>query len=483
LASWLFSKALSLIYLSAFVSFAVQARGLIGENGILPASRYLEILNQHYGSERLTMAPTIFHFGSTSDSFIVGACWTGALLSVLAFFGIAQSISFLLMFVLYLSLINISQDFLSFQWDILLVECGFLAVFLAPFIPLHLNPLNGFFETYTMPVFLKYLFLFLLFRLMFSSGAVKLSSGDETWKSLTALRFHYETQPLPNPLAWFAHQQPLSFQKFAAFVMFVIELGLPFLIWGPQKTKLIAFAGFVTLQVLILATGNYAFFNVLSIALCFFLLDDSVIQKIFPAFSARLTILESPVYLNYVTGAVFVFLVPLGLCWLIQSVYPQWMRQPLIQRIVEPFYPFHLVNPYGLFAVMTTTRPEIIIEGSNDGFDWREYQFKHKVGRPEKRPTFVAPHQPRLDWQMWFAALGDYQRNPWFQNLLTKLLEGEKTVLALLANNPFENKAPKYIRARLYDYKFSPRRAKGWWTRTYVKEYSPILALRETEVQ
>ena len=476
MSAWLFARALSACFFVAFVSYGVQVRALIGGQGLLPAGRFAELLQSHYGLKRWVEIPTVFHL-SASDGALVGACVAGALLSILAFAGIAQSICFLLMWVLYLSLINISQDFLSFQWDILLVEAGFLAIFLAPFWPAEWNPARAFFIAPQPAPLIRYLFMFLLFRLMISSGIVKLTSGDETWRDLTAMAFHYETQPIPNPLAWFMHQIPLWAQKISCVAMFAIELGAPFLLFIPGKARVAGAFLLAGLQVLIMTTGNYAYFNFLSIALCLWAIDDSWFSWAVPSLAEKLTLLESGPALVYLSYPLALVLGIFGSVWLVNAVLPAVGVRGKMSFLMRPLQGFHLSNPYGLFAVMTTERNEIVIEGSNDGNTWAEYEFKYKPGRLDRMPPVVAPHQPRLDWQMWFAALGPYERSPWFYNLLIRLLQNDPLVTALFAENPFPNVAPKQIRAVLYQYHFAPPGSKDWWIRLPRGEFSPTLAL------
>jgi len=350
---------------------------------------------------------------------------------------------------------------MAFQWDVLLLETGFLAIFFAPW------PL-GREKPSPPPTVMLWLLRWLAFRLMFLSGLVKLTSGDPTWRNLTALQFHYQTQPLPNPIAWYAHQLPASVHKFACAGMFGIELLLPFFIFAPWRlvraaagTLLIAF------QLAIVATGNYTFFNWLTIALCLL-----VFGEYFP----------KPVWRREAPGILLALaLVPLSLIETavrFRADLPEWIEQPIGWAM-----PFHVVNSYGLFAVMTTTRPEIIVEGSHDGEQWAAYEFPHKPGDPRRAPTWVAPHQPRLDWQMWFAALSGPQRTPWFHRFVIRLLEGSPDVLRLLRNNPFPGRPPKYVRARLFEYRFTTPQeraaTKDWWYRTPRGSYFPPVSLKE----
>ena len=306
----------------------------------------------------------------------------------------------------------------------------------------------------------------LLFRLMFSSGLVKLLSGDALWHNLTALTVHYETQPLPTWIGWYAHQLPAWFQKFSCGVMFVIELGLPWLIFGTRKLRYVAAGAFAAFMILIALTGNYCFFNLLALALCVTLLDDSVLRRVVPKSLRGVPVPVSGGFHRYAKGAMnglFVLVVAVVMLVTVMQLLParrtghHWPRQILrdYYETYQAIAPFRTVNSYGLFAVMTPSRPEIIVEGSNDGVAWLPYEFKYKPGDLTRRPRFVEPFQPRLDWQMWFAALGNYEQNDWFIAFCAKLLKGAPEVLALLAKNPFPSAPPRYIRAMLYDYRFT----------------------------
>jgi predicted DCC family thiol-disulfide oxidoreductase YuxK len=483
LSRWLFLRTLGLIYLIAFVSLWTQIDGLVGSQGILPVPEFLQAVQERIGPERYLVAPTLCWLDS-SDAFLHFLHGGGVLLSILLILGIAPVPVLLLLWICYLSLTTISQDFLSFQWDILLLETGFLAIFFAPFrflpkISKESSPSRT----------VLWLLRWLLFRLIFYSGAVKLASGDPTWRNLTALNYHYETQPLPPWTAWYAHQLPEAFQKVSVALMFGVELVLPFLIFAPRRLRQAACAGMVALQILIIITGNYCFFNLLTIALCLLLLDDTFWSSVRVAIQRRTR--------NGVSGEARHsrhwprwIVTPVALAILLVSAtqvtrllrLPVSWPQPILQlrRALAPFY---IVNSYGLFAIMTTSRPEIVLEGSDDEMNWFPYEFKYKPGDPKRRPRFVAPHQPRVDWQMWFAALSDFRSNPWFLRLSQRVLEGSPAVLGLLQKNPFPEKPPRYLRAMVYDYHFTDfanRRASGaWWFRERKGLYCPILSLRK----
>ncbi|HWX23057.1 MAG TPA: lipase maturation factor family protein [Candidatus Binatia bacterium] len=477
LSSWLFLRLLGLIYLAAFVSLATQIKGLAGRQGVLPTADFLRS-RLHLGIHRFYLSPTLCWLNS-SDRFLLFLSWGGALLALLLVLGFAPLPVLVLLWAFYLSLFGACRLFLSYQWDVLLLETGFLAIFLAP---LELRPA---FPPATAPsILIVWLFWWLLFRLMFSSGLVKLRSGDPTWRNLTALSRHYETQPLPTPLAWDAHQMPVRFHQASAALMFAIELGTPFLIPCPGLRRLAACA-FILLMVLIELTGNYCFFNLLGIALSLLLLDDQVLLPVFrelcPALSRTVSLAPAPASCHCLCFVVALLVLGLSLEPVLRlfRLEMDWPRP--VAKVLSLLAPLQLVNSYGLFSLMTTERPEIIIEGSEDGVNWRPYEFKWKPGDVKRPPRFVAPHQPRLDWQMWFAALDCYEKHPWLACFLNRLLEGSSAVLSLLRKNPFPQAPPRYIRGVLYDYRFTTRverRATGaCWRRERRGFYSPAFNL------
>ena len=316
---------------------------------------------------------------------------------------------------------------------------------------------------------------------MFSSGLVKLLSGDPAWRGLTALTFHYETQPLPTWPAWYAHQLPVWFHRFSAVVMFAIELIAPFLIAGPRRLRHLAGALLIALQGLIALTGNYAYFNLLTVALCLFLFDDAALAPVLGRLPLREP--EGDAFLpRRPAFAVAVLLAILGLVPLLRLLDRRIGSPPPLRWVSGLIQPFHLANGYGLFAVMTTERPEIVVEGSEDGETWGAYAFRFKPGDPGRRPAFVAPHQPRLDWQMWFAALGQCRDSPWLYGLFQRLLEGSPPVLALLADDPFPERPPRYVRALVYDYRFATAEERArtghWWRRGEPRPFCPPVFLQ-----
>lgn len=485
LSRWLFLRLLGIVYFFAFLSFWIQLPGLIGSNGILPAESFLDVVKSNLGAKAYWIVPTLAWFNS-NDWFLQFLAVGGVFLSTLLIFGVLTMPVLVLLWIFYMSLVSAGQVFMSFQWDILLLEAGFLAIFLSPF-----QVLPRLSRRSSPPPVILWLFRFLLFRLMFSSGFRKLSSGDPTWRNFTALDFHYYTQPLPMPIAWYMYQLPEWFHKFSVGFMFFIELLIPFFIFAPRRLRFIAAAGIILLQVLIAFTGNYTFFNLLSIALCVLLLDDAFLQKFFPkrlreATDAKQLPSESRASFSYKQlgiGFLAGMIIFLGSIQLAGVIIKYQNLPNVFQKAFLWISPLRIINNYGLFEVMTTSRPEIVIEGSNEGQDWLEYEFKYKPGDLKRPPPWVAPYQPRLDWQMWFAALASYQDNPWFINLMVRLLQGSPDVIRLLDKNPFTSRPPKYIRAVLYEYRFTDlhtRSATGaWWQRELKGIYFPAASLNQ----
>ncbi len=435
---------LGVVFLIAFTSFGLQARGLIGSRGISPFAEYLKLIRESAGAAAYFDVPTVLWL-NRSDAALRALWLAGALFGLAVIWSPWKRTALAVCVVLWLSLCAVGQDFLSFQWDALLVEAGFLAIFA---------------DTSAVRI---WLFRWLLFRLMFFSGVVKLASGDPSWRNLTALHFHYETQPLPTPLAWYAFQLPMWFQRASTAAVLVTELAVPLLFFAPRKVRRIAGGITVALQVLILTTGNYTFFNFLTIALVGWLFIEPEQRdwgRKHRAVSIALAVMIGIVSLMVSLEQLSIPLPPGG---------------AVVLHMVAPL---DIVNSYGLFAVMTTTRPEIIVEGSNDGDTWLPYEFRYKPGDVRRPPPVVEPFQPRLDWQMWFATLGSYQENRWFPTFMLRLLQGEPGVLKLLGRNPFPNAPPKYVRARLYIYRFTHFGSPDWWAREEQGLYFPAVSLK-----
>ncbi len=466
LVSFLFLRLLGLVYLSAFVSFAVQAQGLIGSHGILPLAELVDGLAGRLGPERFFLMPMVFWIND-SDVAIQAVGWAGAGLSLLLVFNLFPRLTLFLLYALYLSLFYAGQTFMSFQWDTFLLETGFVAFLMS------LATLPGI-----------WLSRWLLFRFVFMSGVVKLLSGDPNWWNLSALSYHFLTQPLPTPLAWYAAQLPPGALKFATGGTFFVELILPFLIFCPRRLRFVSAFGILLLQGCILITGNYNWFNLQTMLLCLPLFDDAAVREILPRrlvgqLQSRAENQAPRRAATVVVSAVAALIV---FCSLVQMDERFGGSPPEAAQAVDDLIePLHIVSSYGLFAVMTTERNEIVVEGSTDGAEWREYDFLYKPGDVTRRPRWNIPHQPRLDWQMWFAALDDPRHLPWFTRFLERLLENEPTVTALLEKNPFPDKPPIYVRAQFYDYTYASREEKAagrWWNRRLLGLYFPVAHLK-----
>jgi len=480
-----FLRALGLIFLIAFVSLWVQIDGLIGSGGITPVVEFLPAARAQIGDRAFSVLPTLCWLNS-SDAFLHFLCGGGVVMSLLLIFGIAPALSLVGLIVFYLSLTVAGQTFLSFQWDILLIETGFLAIFLAPW-------RLWWTKAKEPPVSRAGMFLLklLLFKLMIMSGVVKLTSGDDSWLNLTALDYHYWSQPLPTALGWWADQGPEWFKHFSVAFCLVVEIIVPFFIWAPRRLRVIAGALLIFLQLVIGATGNYNFFNLLTIALCLLLIDDSIWRRqsgavqtnggthsvVSYCFADRLS--------AYAAIVVIVLISPVNVRLIYGAFEPEDEWSPLLGQMLARAESFRLVNGYGLFRVMTKDRKEIVIEGSADGIDWKPYEFKWKPGDVMRAPGWCQPHQPRLDWQMWFAALGSYRQNPWFVQTLIALLHGRPQAVALFQTNPFPETPPRFVRATIYRYRFTTveehRQTGAWWKREELGEYLPGISLEDVQ--
>lgn len=490
ISATLFLRALGFIYLVAFLSLWSQLDGLIGSGGILPAKTFLGQVATYYESQSPPQSPfwevpTLAWLGS-SDAQLKTLCAIGTLGSLLLIFGFFPLPMLMLLWGCYLSLFHVGQIFLSFQWDILLLETGFLAIFLAPLAR------SRCFTDRPSPRLALWLMWWLLFRLLFESGVVKLSwnNGSDltlnnTWETLTALQFHYWTQPLPLSTAWYAQQLPEWLQKVSVLFVFVIELSFPFLIFAPPRMRRVASAGFIFLMIVITATGNYTFFNLLTILLAMLLLDDACWPS---RFRLRQTHSFSVFWVDWQQKRTYI-LIPFAMFALfiggLQIYSALWPTTAWSREAINKMNPrqWQLVNSYGLFRQMTESRPEIIIEGSRDGKTWKMYDFCFKPGNLRQRPRLAAPHQPRVDWQMWFEALRwerVYQAtgnmdlryaSPWFVSFIQRLLERQPAVIELLCADGFAKEPAdlSFFRIALYQYRFTDRTESlidgTWWHR------------------
>lgn len=459
-------RGLGIIYLIAFINALNQFTPLLGEKGLLPLPRFLDQLS--FRDE-----PSIFHW-YYSDGFFNGLSRTGVALSAITITGLSEQgpfwISMLvwfLLWVLYLSIVNVGIVFYGFGWESMVLEAGFYAIFLGPLY-------------WAAPVLVILIFRWMLFRVEFGAGLIKMR-GDPCWRDLTCMNYHHETQPLPNPLSWFFHRIPGPLHKAETFFNHLVQL---IVVWGlffPQPIASISAALIILSQVYLIITGNYSWLNWLTVILAFSGFSDGVLNRLFGLVPPVVSTL--PLYFEGITALLAVVVI-----WL--SIDPIRNMVSRRQRMNFSFNALHLVNTYGAFGSVTKKRFEIVIEGTgdetiSDNTEWKAYEFKGKPGDPGQRPPQIAPYHLRLDWQMWFAAMSpSYQRHSWFLSLITKLLSNEKPVLKLLKYNPFPDHPPVYIRARLFHYGYTcyrERKETGrWWNRTFVREYMSPRSLKNT---
>jgi hypothetical protein len=460
----LFFALFGLTALIAVGSFWWQLEGLVGRHGIAPAGEYVEALRRAKGVGFFDV-PTLAWL-SSGDWLLHLLCAVGVASSLGMVLGAAPRLASFTLWASWLSLTQVCHPFLDFQWDILLTETAFFAGFYAP------GGLRARWddEPHPVPVFLM---AWLACKVTLESGIVKLASGDPSWRDLTALTYHWWTQPLPTWSSVILAGLPMVVQKALCAMTFVLELPVPLLALGPRRARLVSAAGLMALQAGLFASGNYSFYNVLTFVLAVPLLDDEALRRLAPSW----TMLPNPVLLprmGKVGRAVALIVVALGVGQFFRRSLANTWAAPVLAAVSR----FETINAYGAFAWMTKTRPEILLEGSDDGVTWKPYEFPYKPGRVDRRPAFVAPWQPRLDWQMWFAALGACSENPWVLSLQRRLLQGSPAVLALFADNPFPIAPPKRLRTRVFEYRFAPWSEPGvWWHRVESGPYCPPVML------
>lgn len=462
----LFKEGLAVIYLCAFLVAVDQFRPLIGDDGMLPVRRFL-------AGRRWQRSPSVFHL-HYSDRFFAGVAWTGVGLSGAAVLGLLEllplplcMLGWLLLWGLYLSIVNVGQLWYGFGWESLLLEVGLLAAFVG--------------NAHTAPPLLTLLLLrWLLFRLEFGAGLIKIR-GDPCWRDLTCLYYHHETQPMPGPLSWYFHHLPRPFHKIEVAGNHVTQLIVPFFLFAPQPVAGGAAAIMVVTQLWLVASGNFSWLNWLAIVLGLSVLPDGFWEAVSP-FEAPAGVAAAPTWFVIVVVAFTAAIVAL-------SYRPARNLFSSRQMMNASFDPWHLVNTYGAFGHITRTRHEIVVEGTTDTHvtpetEWRAYEFKGKPGDLSRWPRQFAPYHLRLDWLMWFAAISSSYAAPWFGGFVTRLLEGDRATLKLLHHNPFPDRPPTHVRARLFRYRFTTRdehRATGaWWVRTYEGEFVPPVSLRHT---
>jgi Lipase maturation factor len=521
LPRWLFLRAMGFIYFSVFYSLAFQIRGLLGPDGLLPAGMYLQTVAQYFHASRYWYAPTLLWLNS-SDRALMALCWVGMIASLLLFLNLWPRGMLVICFVLFLSFVTAAQDFSGYQSDGMLLSAGIICFFLAP---------RGFHPGWgaSEPPSRASLFLLQLlwFSIYFDSGVAKYFGGDPSWRDFTAMDQYYQNGPLPTWIGWYVGQMPHWFHACAAVFTVATELVLVWMLFLPRRFRIICFCIVTFLQLNIILTANYAFLNYIVLALGFLLLDDRFLLKFFPQGwtagvranlesvpqsaqhepiadldlsasaapkpnssepprqeSTTVTVPTLAIQIHQFASAAYLWLAAFLLAWLLYAnvflILTQVFRKvPLPADPIIALEPFRVANHYGLFGRMTWKRYEVEFQGSDDGEHWTVYPFRNKPQNPAQAPRIYAPYQPRFDWNLWFASLGEWRENPWVLRAEQLLLSNDKDVLSLFGSNPFPSNPPKQIRAVLWQYWFTDlatKRATGtWWRREYLGLYAPSL--------
>ncbi|MFB7495591.1 lipase maturation factor family protein [Streptomyces sp. NPDC056161] len=459
LSRLVFQRALAAVYLVAFLTAVRQFRALMGERGMLPVPRFVARVP-------FRRAPSLFHL-HYSDRFFAACCWTGCAVSAALLAGldsrlplVGAMLLWLVPWALYLSIVNVGQTWYAFGWESLLLEVGFLAVFLGN-------------DEVAPPVVVLFLLRWILFRLEFGAGLIKMR-GDPCWRKLTCLYYHHETQPMPGPLSWFFHRLPRPLHRVEAAANHVTQLVLPVLLFTPQPVATAAAALMIVTQLWLVLSGNFSWLNWITIVLAL-----SAIR--YPGTPPRVP--AAPLWYVGVVLAAAALVVFLSHRPVVNMV----SRRQVMNR---SFDPLHLVNTYGAFGSVSRIRYEVVVEGTLDAVPradegWREYEFKGKPSDPRRWPRQFAPYHLRLDWLMWFAALSPAYAGEWFGGLVERLLENDRDTLRLLRRSPFPaDRPPRYVRARLFRYRYTTwqelRATGACWERTYVREFLPPTRLAAT---
>jgi hypothetical protein len=505
LPRWIFLRALAAIYFSAFFSLLLQIKGLIGPAGILPAQTYLTAVAREFPSKKLWFAPTLLWFSSSAHALMT-ITWIGLIVSIVAFLNLWPRISFSVCLLCFLSFVTAAGDFSNYQSDGMLLGAGFIALF---FVPRGLLPGLG----AASPPSRASLFLLQWewFRIYFESGLVKLLSGDRQWRTLTAMDHYYQNGPLPTWVGWYVEHFPHWFHVASAAGTLVLELVLVWMLFFPRRVRIVCFFIVTPWEIGVILTANYTFLNYLVLSLGFLLLDDRFLSRFVPArYQAELVVADARPAANeeemtevqpdpvaqdeprrpFLRGldehfdTVRLAVSAVMLSWIFYATTAEMIllvfrRAPIPVTPIAALDPFRIANQYGLFAVMTNGRYEIEFQGSNDGENWVAYPFRYKPQALNEAPGIYAPYQPRFDWNLWFASLGDWHQNDIVPFTEARLLEGSRDVLALFRSDPFTPSPPTYVRAVLWQYWFTTREEKratgNWWRREYLGLYAPVL--------
>jgi uncharacterized membrane protein YphA (DoxX/SURF4 family) len=525
---WLFLRALGIIYFSAFYSLLFQIRGMLGPQGLLPAGSYLQEVAKAMGRARYWYAPTLLWFASGNRALML-LCWIGLLAAVLLISNLFPRAMLAVCFVCFLSFVAAAQDFSGYQSDGMLLGAGFICYFLAP-----RGCRPGLAEQEPPARAPLFLLRLLWFTIYFESGVAKYFGGDPTWRDLSAMNEYFQNSPLPTWVGWYAQQLPRWCQQTSAFVTLFLELLVPWMLWLPERVRIVCFFFVTILQIGIILTANYAFLNYLVLALGIFLLHDLFLVRFMPRscrralqlnlqqpspgswYASLLAALEGanqPISLSLSASgeeasksviaenvphrearstlrslfeAIAAWTKAFFLAWVFYAMAFLMLRQispvlPLPATPVTALEPFRIANSYGLFGRMTWARYEIEFQGSNDGSNWVAYPFRYKPQDLHEAPGIYAPYQPRFEWNLWFASLATWRENPFVIRTEEQLLLGNRDVLALFRSDPFAKGPPKLLRSVVWQYWFTAgaaKRATGqWWRREFRGLYAPTLGL------
>lgn len=478
-------RLLGFVYFFAFLSAALQIVPLIGADGLLPARSWLARVTAQLGSSGagFLRVPSLFWIDA-SDGTLLLTAWVGAGLSLVVLCGYANALVMAALWALYFSFVSVGQDWYGYGWEIQLLETGAVAVFLCPLLDGRPFPRRP-------PPFAAILLLrWLAFRIYLGAGLIKIR-GDACWRDLTCLVHHYETQPIPNPVSRFYHFMPLWFHQGGVLYNHLCELVCPWFVFGPRLLRLTAGSLMVVFQCILITSGNLSFLNYLTIVPCLAAFDDAFLRRLLPPCVTRRADAAAAAHATAADAATgpAAGRVHEGIAWAyaalvaILSLGPVGNLLSSRQIMNTSFDRLHLVNTYGAFGSVGEERREIVFEGTGDAAVtaatvWQEYDFWCKPGTPTRRPCLIAPFQPRLDWQIWFAAMSSPERYPWTLHLVAKLLRNDPGTLSLLSNNPFPDRPPRFVRAALYRYRFAPPGEPdgAWWRRTYLGEWLPPLS-------
>lgn len=473
-------RLLGLVYLMAFLTLVNQGPGLIGQHGLMPAAAFLDDVADQLGGRGAGFweLPSLFWLGA-SDGALAAAGWIGVVLSLVVLAGYANALMLAVLCALQISIIAVGQDFYAFGWETQLVETGFLCIFLCPLLDGRPFPRRP------PPAIVVWLLRWLIVRVMWGAGLIKLR-GDACWRELSCLDFHFETQPIPSPLTPLFHFMPPVAHKLGVVFNHVVELAAPFAVFGPRRIRYVAGAAMAALQIVLLASGNLSFLNWLTLVPILACFDDRFWARLLPAaFVDRAVRARGDARPSRAQGAVAAVL---AFSILALSIKPVLNLLSGRQLMNTSFTSLPLVNTYGAFGSVGRERNELVFEGTTDAeitdaTRWLPYEFKCKPGDPARRPCWMSPYHYRLDWLVWFAAMGRPRDYPWAVHLVWKLLSADRATLALLASDPFGGVAPRHVRVELYRYRFAPRGTPGWWQRERVGEWLPPVLRNNTELR